>query len=71
MSGTRQCGWCLNPYEHQPPPPAEIEAFRHALLVCDPAWEPSVCEDCFAMVMETASPAGSLERSPNFLLRVA
>lgn len=68
---TRKCGWCLNPYEHQPRRPAEIEDFRRALFIAEPAFEPSICDGCFRTVMETAPQSHRIADVPNFLLRVA
>lgn len=68
---TRRCGWCLNPYEHQPRASTEIELFRTTLFVCDSGFEPSVCDGCFSMVMETAPPRHLVDRVPTLLLRVA
>lgn len=69
MSETRQCGWCLNPYEHQPRPPIEIETLRRSLFICNGS-EPSICDHCFTMVMETAPPQHWVETVPTFALRV-
>lgn len=69
--GTRQCGWCLNPYEHQPREAETLQAFRKALFIADDGFTPSICDGCFATVMESAPPLEKIQHSPNFLLRVA
>lgn len=71
MSVTRQCGWCLNPFEHQPMPPAQVEALRSALFITAPAFEPLICDACHRMVMETAPAPASLMNAPSLLLRTA
>lgn len=70
MSVTRQCGWCLNPFdEHQPRPPAEVETLRAALFITAPLFDPLICDACHRMVMETAPQPSSLMNAPSLLLR--
>lgn len=67
---TRQCGWCLNPYEHQPRPRENNAALGSALLVCESDFAPDICDGCFTMVVEAAPRPEVVNRAPIFLLRM-
>lgn len=76
---TYQCGWCLELFERERRPLAEVEALRRVLQIpMTTPFDPPICDGCFSGVMGSAVPVEEVVGDvpsktslgfPNMLLR--